>query len=788
MNQTGIGQRTRRLEDPRLVRGRGRYVADIKLPGMQEVSFYRSPLAHAEVVSVVKPEGYEQNVLTAHDLVGLKPILADSTLPSFQTSVQWPLAKDKARFAGEAIVVCIAQNRAEAEDLVELTQVNLKPLKPIMTHLEAKESQEVRVHEHWDNNMFLDFSLGQDFADIKAQASVVVEREYQTARQVMNPMECKGVVAHWDHRDEQLVVYTSTQVPHLIRNGLADCLDISADMIRIITPEVGGGFGYKCILQPEEVVVAWLALNKRGAFRWIEDRREHLTAGANTREHHYKVTAYADDKGKLLGLQAEITVDVGAYSVWPFTAGLEAAQAGGNLPGPYAFDFYQCNVKATATNKPPFTPYRGVARPGVCFAIELTIDAIARAVGREAWQVRLENLIPESAMPYVNVTNKHYDSGDYPESLRRAQAAIGFERIRQRQKTTEPDGRLIGVGFATYTEQSAHGTQVFAQWGLPLVPGFDEARVKITPSGTLELSAGIANIGQGIETTLAQIASEILSIPIQKIKVTLGDTTTTPYSTGAYASRGIVMSGGAVSKAAQGLAERIKALASHRLGCEPDDIVLQDEQIQSPQGSLSFAELAKSWYLRPDDFPAHDQYSGLEYTAFYKAKVDTGVFSYASHAVVVAVDPQTGKTELLDYVIVEDCGRVVNPMIVDGQAIGGTAQGIGSALLEEVLYNDQGQPMSSTLADYYLPGAAEVPHVQVKHMETLSPHTAHGIKGVGEGGAIAPGGAVINAINDALSSYGVELNRIPATPERVLSAILASQTTQQEATHEARSV
>lgn len=784
MSNTGIGQRTRRLEDPRLVKGRGRYVADIKLPGLQEVSFYRSPLAHAQIESVVKPEGFEHQVLTANDLEGLEPIRANSTLPSFQLSEQWPLAKNKVRFAGEAIVLCIAKNRAEAEDLVELTEVNLKSLLPIMTHFEARESKEVRVHDHWENNMFLDFSLGEDFLKVKEQASVVIEREYKTARQAMNPMECKGVVAHWDHRDEQLVVYTSTQVPHLIRNGLADCLGISADLIRIITPEVGGGFGYKCILQPEEVLIAWLALHRKGAYRWIEDRREHLTAGANTREHHYLVKAYADEKGKLLGLDAEITVDVGAYSVWPFTAGLEAAQAGGNLPGPYAFDFYRCNVKAAATNKPPFTPYRGVARPGVCFAIELTIDAIARAVGREPWEVRLENLIPEASMPYINVTKKHYDSGNYPESLMLAKQAIDFDQVRKRQQKPEADGRLIGVGFATYTEQSAHGTQVFAQWGLPLVPGFDEARLKMTPSGTIELSAGIANIGQGIETTLAQIASEILSIPIQKIKVTLGDTTTTPYSTGAYASRGIVMSGGAVSKAAEGLAERVKLLASHRLNCSPDEIQLCEEQAQSPNGNLSFAEIANSWYRRPDEFPAFDGYFGLEITGFYKPKVDTGVFSYASHAVVVAVDPQTGKTELIDYVIVEDCGRVVNPMIVDGQAIGGTAQGIGSALLEEVLYNAQGQPTSSTLADYYLPGAAEVPDIKVKHMETLSPHTAFGIKGVGEGGAIAPGGAVINAINDALFRFGVEINQIPATPERVLSAILAKQ----EGHNETRSV
>ena len=796
MNKTGIGQRVRRLEDPRLVHGKSRYVGDIKVAGMRDVAFLRSPLAHALIKGVNKPSGYENQVICAEDLNGVSPIRAESTLPSFRNSEQWLLAKDKVRFAGEPIVMCIARNRAEAEDLVELVDVDLEALSSVITPVQAKENKSDRLHEDWPDNMFLDFTIGKDMPDIRDQADVVVKREYDTGRQVMNPMEGKGVVAWWDSQAEQLIVNTSTQVPHLIRSGLADCLGLSPDMIRIVTPEVGGGFGYKCVLQPEEILVAWLAYERRGAFRWLEDRREHLTAGANTREHHYSVTAYADKRGRLLGLDAEVTVNVGAYSVWPFTAGLEAAQAGGNLPGPYAFDHYRCHVMATASNKPPFTPYRGVARPGVCFAMELTIDAIARAVGREAWEVRAENLVPAASMPYQNVTNKHYDSGNYPESLRMAKEAIRFDEVRQRQKTPEQDGRLIGVGFATFTEQSAHGTQVFAQWGLPLVPGYDEARIKLTPDGGLEVAAGIANIGQGIQTTLAQIASEILSIPTDRIRVTLGDTTTTPFSTGAYASRGIVMSGGAVSRAAEGLAERICNLAAHRLECEASEIRLEDGQIHGPAGTMGFNELAISWYRRPDQLPAGDGNTGLEFTAFYKPSVDTGVFSYATHAVVVSVDPQTGKTELLDYAIAEDCGRIVNPMIVDGQAIGGTAQGIGSALYEEVIYDERGQPLNSTLADYHLPGAAEVPHITVQHMETLSPHTAHGIKGVGEGGAIAPGGAVINAINDAVATLGVEISRIPATADHVLQAIekkrtqktLKSQHSSEEQPNETRAV
>src|SRR5262249_53324474 len=284
------------------------------------------------------------------------------------------------------------------------------------------------------------------------------------------------------------------------RIGLAECLGIPQAVIRVAAPDVGGGFGYKCLLMPEEVAVAWLAYTKKGAFRWIEDRREHLTAGANARQHEYKLKAYADERGRFLGLEADISIDCGAYSVWPFSACLEASQAGGNLPGPYDLQAYRCRTYSVATNKPPFAPYRGVARPGVCFAMELTIDAIARAVGREPIDVRAENLVPARAMPYTNVTNKHYDSGDYVASLRTAQAMIGLDKWRTRQGGCEPDGSLIGVGFATYTEQSAHGTKVFASWGIPLVPGYEQATLKLTPDGALEIRAGITSIGQGLET------------------------------------------------------------------------------------------------------------------------------------------------------------------------------------------------------------------------------------------------------------------------------------------------
>jgi len=771
----GIGARAKRKEDVRHLHGRGRFVGDIAMPGLREVAFRRSGVAHGILKSVTKPLGSPGRVFTAADLTGVTPIVADSGIPGFKTSGYPPLATGKVRFVGECIAMCTAPTRAEAEDLAETVTVEIDELPAVVDSLKARMPSSALVHEEWGDNLFLTTSVPGDIETLARTAPVRITREIDTGRQCMHPMEGKAVLAWWDFQADQLVVHTSTQVPHMIRTGLSETLGLEQAKIRVAPPDVGGGFGYKCVLQPEEICIAWLALTTKKPHRWVEDRREHLVAGANAREHHYKITAYADEKGRLLGLDAEVTVNVGAYSVWPFTACLEAAQAGGNLPGPYDFRVYRCKTFSVATNKPPFAPYRGVARPGVCFAIELIMDAIAREVGRDPMQVRAENLVKPDQMPYNNVTGKHYDSGDYPQSLRMAAELIGLDGVRARQGTPEADGRLIGVGFSTFTEQSAHGTKVFAAWGIPVVPGYEQATVRLTPDGDLEIRAGIHTIGQGLETTLAQMAVEELGLPLDKVRVTLGDTASTPYSTGAYASRGMVMAGGAVSVASKELARRIKRIAAHLMQCDEASVVLEDGEIRAGKASVGFGDIGKAWYLRPEQLPDNVHTMGLEVTEGYKPLVDTGAFTYASHAAVVAVDPETGLVEILDYAAVDDCGRMVNPMIVDGQVMGGTVQGIGTALFEESPYDASGQPLASTLQDYTLPGAREVPSFKLGHIETLSPYTAHGIKGVGEGGAIAPPGAIVNAINDALKGRGVEITRIPATPERILSAIIQAE-------------
>lgn len=773
---TGIGASPLRKEDARHLYGKGQFVGDLSVPRLWEAAFVRSQVAHARIIGIEKPAGLEDRVFVSSDMDGVRPIRAESTLANYKASNQWVLAKDKVRFVGECIAICIAPTRAQAEDIAEQVKVNFESLPPVIDCLKARRPESTLLHEEWGDNLFLTSEIKGDLTEAKAKAAVVIKREYHTARQCMVPLEGKGVLAYFDERFSQLVVHTSTQVPHLIRTAISECLNLDQAMVRVIAPDVGGGFGYKCVLQPEEVSVSWLAKLIGRPLRWVEDRREHLVAGANSREHHYAITAYADDRGKILGLDAEIMIDIGAYSVWPFTACLEPAQAGGNLPGPYALEAYQCRVYSIATNKPAFTPYRGVARPGVCFAIELTMDAIARAVGRDPIDVRCINFVPTEAMPYTNVTGKYYDSGDYSGSLRRAQDLMNVVNIRERQNSNGTSNLLLGVGFATFTEQTAHGTSVFASWGLPIVPGYEQATLRLTPTGTLELRAGIHTVGQGLETTLAQVASEYLGIDICHISVILGDTALTPYSTGAYASRGMVMAGGAVAVTAEELANRIKNIAASLLECVAVEIKLEDGQARANGRSISIKDVAEAWYLHPDRLPEDVHTGGLEVTKGYKPDVDTGAFTYASHGALVGVDEATGVCKILDYVVVEDCGQRVNPLIVNGQAFGGTVQGIGTALFEESLYDSNGQPLCSTFVDYLVPGAAECPEIRIDHMETLSPFTKHGIKGVGESAAIAPSSAIVNAINDALKHLGVEINQIPATPKRILSALLAAKT------------
>ena len=769
----GIGARLLRKEDERHLHGRGNFVGDIGLPGLMEVAFLRSPLAHARIRSIAVPPEHRGRIFTAEHLAAanVQPIRTSNTTPGFKFADYPILASGKVRMVGEPIAMCVAPTRAEAEDLCRQIALDLEELPAVVDAMKGLSDRSVLVHEHFGDNVFMTADMDVNFEKFAAQADVVVRREFRLARLCQVPMEGKGTLAHWDNRAEQLVVYSSTQAPHIIRTAISISLGLEEGRIRVIAPDVGGGFGFKSALQPEEIAIAWLGLQLKHPVRWTEDRREHLTAAANAREHYLRVAGYADKRGKLLALDAEMTINVGAYSAWPTSAGLEALLARRNFPGNYHLQGYRCRTWTVATNKPPMVPYRGVSRPSLGVAMELTLDAIARAVGREPADIRLENLVPAEAMPYNTVSGLHWDSGDYPRCMRLAIEKIGLAGVRLRQQRGEADGRLIGIGFSNYTETTALGAKIFAATGWPAVPGLELATLRLTPDGGLEIRVGLVSPGVSMETTLAQVANEVLGIDPEHIKVVHGDTALTPYSTGTYNSRGAVMAGGAVSRTAEVLAKRIRRIGAHALGCEVDEVRLAEGAVYGRGKSLPISEIAAIWYMRPASLPSDVDPGGLEATVGYKPEVDTGAVGYGTHAAVVAVDPEVGTVEILDYVIAEDCGTVINPMVVEGQGLGGAAQGIGQALYEEMPYDSAGQPLASTLADYILPGACEVPRIRMYHFETPSPYTERGIKGVGEGATIGAVSVILSAVNDALVPLGAEINDTPATPRRILECI-----------------
>ena len=662
-----------------------------------------------------------------------------------------------------------------AEDLAESVDIDFEELPVVHEMTQAMHPSAAILHDGWDENCFLESAVEVDFENAIKNATSRVTRTFRTSRQCMAPIEGRGVVALWDNQLEQLTIYSATQMPHIVRTGLSECLDLDHGQIRVISPDVGGGFGYKGILLSEEVCAAWLAMKLNRPIRWLEDRREHLIGGANCREHNYEITGYAAEDGELLAVECEAIVDSGAYSSYPFSACLEAAQVASILPGPYRMRGYKCKTWSVATNKPPILPFRGVARTGVCFTMELMMDALARDLGITPEAIRARNLVTAEEMPFVNITNKYFDSGDYPEALRRAVEAIDVDAVRQRQKD-QTGRKRIGLGLSIFCEQGAHGTSVYHGWGIPMVPGFEQSTVRLTPDGGLEVRVGVHSHGQGLETTLAQIANEELGINPDKIKVVHGDTAYTPYSTGTWGSRCIVMAGGAVATASASLGERICKIAAHLMQAKVDDVVLIDGMARVGNNEISIEEVARTWYLKPQLLPDDVDPRGLEATEGYKTVKDTGTFSYACHAVTVSVDLDLGDVQLLDYVIVEDAGTMINPMVVDGQVYGGAVQGIGTALFEEMAFDSAGQPQASTLADYHLPVCADIPPIRIIHMETPSPLSRYGQKGIGESGAIGPPAAIANAVNDALVPLGAEITETPITPERILKALATAQT------------
>ncbi|ORE94244.1 molybdopterin binding aldehyde oxidase and xanthine dehydrogenase [Stappia sp. 22II-S9-Z10] len=767
-----IGARLKRKEDERFLYAAGRYVADVRLPGLKDVAFVRSDVAHGRLLGVTKPEG--ANVFTLADLGPLNDLVAGPEIAEFRTSLYPPLAGDKVRFVGQPVAAVIAATRAEAEDIAAEVLVETEELGAVTDAVAALAPDAPRLHEAWADNAFIAAPVIAGDQDALAAAPVVVRRRLKMNRQATVSLEGRGVVAHYDRRYGELIVHLSTQGAHVMRRGLAEVLGLAENRIRVIAPDVGGGFGGKNRLTPEEIAVCAMALKTGQPLRWTEDRREHLIASLHAREHTYEIALHAEADGTIIGMSGDVYIDAGAYALWPTGAFMEASMAARNLTGPYKARALNLQTYTVATNKAPMGPYRGVARPGACFAIERMVDELAAELGMDPIEIRRRNLITEADLPMKTVGGLSLDTGHYPAALDLACEMIGVDKVRARQEAGEADGRVIGLGIAVYTEQSGHGTSEWMKRKARVVPGHESANVRMHPDGTVDIAVGIQNHGQGLETTLSQIAATELGLHPDAINVRYGDTATTPFGFGTFASRSIVFSGGAVAKGCREVAAKARRIGAALLQVSADDVRIEAGEIVGPAGSVSLAEVARAATLRPEFLPEGED-ALLETTVSYEPADSAGVFSYGAHAVVVAVEPLTGAVELLDYVVAEDCGTVINPLIVDGQIVGGVAQGIGTALYEEIPFDAElGQPLATTFGDYMVPCASEIPDIRIGHLVTPARVTEYGVKGMGEGGAIAPPAAVGNALADAFRQSRAQFLETPFTPRRVSDAVAAA--------------
>ena len=765
-----IGASLLRKEDARHLYGHGMFIADVQVPGVQDVAFVRSPLAHARVRRVSKPAHAAARIFTLADIEPIKILEAGPELSAHRHSPYPPLADDCVRYVGQTLAACVMPTRAQAEDLADKVDVELEELPAVVDVVAAMRPDSPRVFEEWPSNAYISTTVIEGNPETLALAPIRLRRRLRLNRQATVSLEGRGVLAYWDHRLDELVVYLSTQGGQVKRLALSRMLGIAEHKVRVIAPDVGGGFGGKNRIMPEDVAVAAIAMKAGHPVRWIEDRREHLLASPHARDHTYDLVICAERDGTLLGIEGDIYIDAGAYALWPTGAFQEASMASRNLTGPYRMRHLKLNAHTVATNKAPMGPYRGVARPGATFALERLVDEVARELGRDPFDLRRQNIVSAAELPYRTAAGMKLDTGDYVACLDIAREKIDLPAIRERQAAGEPDGRRIGVGFAFYTEQSGHGIVEFAKRKFRVIPGYESANARMLPDGSVLLFVGVQNHGQGHETSLAQIAAHELGIDPGQISVRYGDTSVGPYGFGTFASRSIVFAGGAVGKAARALAEKIRRIGAHLLQTEFDTTRIEAGMVHGASASVSFAEIAFAANARPDQLPT-GMAPLLETVATYEPTDSGGVFAYGTHAVVVAVEPESGVTELLDYVVAEDCGTMINPMIVDGQVQGGIAQGIGTALYEEIPYDELGQPLATTFADYMVPCAPEIPSVRIEHLVSPALTTEYGVKGLGEGGAIAPPAAIANAIADAFRDIGASFNETPLTPRRVSEAI-----------------
>jgi carbon-monoxide dehydrogenase large subunit len=761
-----VGRARPRVEDHALLTGRAAFVGDIVLPGTCHAAFLRSPDAHAHVRAV--------NVEPARAIPGVIKVVgaADLPLPPLHPPVENPDASSPARpllagkvvrFVGEPLAVAVADDPYVAEDAAEAVEVELEPLPALIDPLDACRPEARNLHGDIGNVLYDHRFDAGDVDGAFEQAAVILERRFRNPRYSAVPMETRGILAAPD--GDGLVIWSSSQAPHRLATITAEILGLEPAQVRVICPDVGGGFGQKAHAYPEDLLVAWLALELGRPVRWIEDRAENLLAASHARDQHVHVRVGADEQGRLLAMDADVVCDQGAYGVFPHGHILEALGTPAMLPGPYRLANYRYRSRAVATNKAPEGAYRGVGLPVSAFVHERVMDLIALELGIDRAEIRRRNLIPADEMPYTTLTRQRYDSGDYAQALERALELAGYGELEQLQATGRAEGRLIGLGIGCYVEYTSINSQVFQGRGMVGIAGYDGAHVAIEPDGRIKVWTTLPAIGQGSDTTFGQLVADALGIRADDVTVARPDTAVGGlHGTGSFTSRSAVSGVGAILAAGTEVRRRLLEDAADELEIDGADLELADGEVRVrgvPSRSLSFAHL-QSRAEDPDRYRISARYDPPALA-----------YPYATHVCAVEVDPGTGHPRILRYVIVEDCGTVINPLIVEGQVHGATAQGIAGSLFEEIVYSADGQMLTASLMDYLVPTASELPTFVVDHLAIPAPDSPTGAKGVGEGGTLGPPGALANAVSDAL---GCECNELPLRPEALRAAAGASGT------------
>lgn len=777
-----VGARVQRLEDPRLLAGAGRFVDDIRLDQTLHVAILRSDRAHARILSVDTETARDMpgvvGVYLAEDLEGaFEPLHATSKMPGYRSTPLAPLAKGKVRFVGEAVCAVVAESRYLAEDALAAMWADYEELPEVGDAKAALNATGGGLLHGGENNVLVErrFEKG-DAAAQRDAAAVTVSDRFRFHRKTPLAIENRSYLADYDRGRRKLTVYSSTQVPGIVRDALAKSLAMSGADVRVVAPDVGGGFGGKASLYPEEMLVSILARKLGQPVKWTSDRLEDLLTTSQAFDETVDAELTFDADGRMLGLTAEILGDAGAYSIYPWTAALEPMQVAGFLPGPYDLPHYDASVTVVATNKPPTGPYRGVGRPAAAFVLERLMDMGAKRLGLDPAEIRRRNLVRPEQFPYRIGSGIVWDRSGFTECLELACNSVGYEALKAEREAARQAGRWFGIGLASYAELTGIGSRMSAAPGMPINTGTESATIEIDATGAVKATFGVASHGQGLETTLAQIVSDELGVAVEDVQVVHGDSGAITHSTGTYASRSAVLAGGAAHLSAQAVRAKVLEAAAFMLDEPAAALEIEDGLIHAPGTNkrLSLAEVGHAVYSEMGRFPA-EMRSDLDLRATKLYDPQFGTTTSATHIAAVEIDPETYMVSVKRFLVAEDCGRLINPMVVDGQVHGGVVQGIGAALLEEVTYDETGQAMSASLVDYVAPSAAETPRLEVEHLEAKAEGTLGGYRGMGEGGTIGAPAAIANAIADALSHLDIDISELPATPERLYRLISAAQ-------------